>query len=172
LISEEWKPEWGQVLLRHKVTAGVTKEGSVVLVEMEKPENSKLGTPIDEWWDGRYLTDNGFKKMDLPKEPGVYQIDATFWTTGGEEADFNYHVHSWVRIDLLPDLVEETKAVLGGLLEAEECETCVEEDSDGHCENDDDDGQECPCHGRVRKAKEEASRLLSELIPGGKYGGA
>lgn len=73
---------------------------------------------------------------------------------------------------LFQALVEEAKAALGGLLEAEECETCVEEDSNGRCENDDDDGQDCPCHGRIRKAKEEGSRFLSELIPGGKYGGA
>jgi len=72
----------------------------------------------------------------------------------------------------LRPLRDETKTVLGELLEARECETCEEEDGNGRCENDDDDGQDCPCHGRVREAREEASRLLSKLIPGGEYGGA
>lgn len=79
--------------------------------------------------DGRDLLDNGFTEYQIPKEPGLYLMDVTYWTTGGEDADFNHHVNKCSKVELRP--TDHPESICQRCGENRDLQCCAETKEDG-----------------------------------------
>jgi hypothetical protein len=89
-------------------------------------------------------------------------MDVTYWTTGGEDADFNHHVNKCSKVELLP--TDHPDSVCPRCGKNADLQSCGERKEDG---TDIETGYACGmCHARAELAAGDLAKRIGEAARG------